>query len=85
MPKTKIAFPRFQSYLISGFNDKTREEELLKLAQKYGLSLQNASPDLFFIESQTPYISIENIRNLKKHIYQKPIKENFKLVVIKQA
>ena len=74
----------FQSYLIVGSQNQSRQksEELLKKAQVK--NLQN-SPDFYLISPEKSSISIEKIRQLKAHIFQKPISAPYKVVIIEQA
>ncbi len=74
----------FQSYLILGTSQKRRDktEELLKAV---GISLDKVSPDLFFISPEKTKLTIEQIRNLKGHIFQKPVSLPYKTVILEEA
>ena len=74
----------FQSYLIIG-DQITRRSEAKDLAKSFGINLLKTSPDIFIIEPQGQFITIDQVRNLKRHIFQKPLKSNFKFVVIEEA
>src|SRR3989344_1853812 len=81
----------FQSYLILGTSEK-RQEELGVLLKNLNLEISPNSPDLFIIETtklsptgKKASISIDEIRNLKKHIFQKPVSFPYKIVIIKDA
>lgn len=78
-------FSVFQSYLIAGPEEEAmRETE--KLAQVFKINIHDkSSPDLFIISPQKAYISIDQIRDLKRHIFQKPVLSKFKFVIIKKA
>ena len=74
----------FQSYLIIG-DQITRRSEAKDLAKSFGINLLKTSPDIFIIEPQGQFITIDQVRNLKRHIFQKPLKSNFKFVIIEEA
>src|SRR3990167_2278896 len=74
----------FQSYLIIG-DQIIRRGETQDLAKSFGINLLKASPDIFIIEPQGQFVTIDQVRNLKRHIFQKPLKSNFKFVVIEEA
>ncbi len=81
----------FQSYLILGTSEK-RQEQIGVLLHDLNLEISPNSPDLFIIETtklsptgNKTSISIDEIRNLKKHIFQKPVSFPFKIVIIKDA
>ena len=74
----------FQSYLIIG-DQIIRRSDTKDLAKSFGINLLKASPDIFIIEPQGQFVTIDQVRNLKRHIFQKPLKSNFKFVVIEEA
>lgn len=81
----------FQSFLIIGTKENRLVERQL-LVEHLGLDLQANSPDVSFIQAaktlsghQNSSISIDQIRILKKHIFQKPVKSKYKLIIIDQA
>lgn len=77
----------FQSYLLLGKPEDTRQHTQ-KLADSAGIRLHPFSPDVFIIgpqEGTNSHISIDQIRELKKHIWQKPFTDKFKFVVIEEA
>lgn len=81
----------FQSYLILGSSGK-RQEQLAVLFHNLNFKASISSPDFFIIENskistsgKQSGISIDEIRNLKKHIFQKPVSAPFKIVIIKDA
>ena len=74
----------FQSYLIIG-DQIARRSETKDLAKSFGINLLKTSPDIFIIEPQGQFITIDQVRNLKRHIFQKPLKSNFKFVIIEEA
>lgn len=81
----------FQSYLVIG-NEVSRRQETKKLAQKYSIDLGLISPDIFTVSPQKTFsrqlassISIDQIRDLKKHIFEKPLKAKYKFVIIENA
>src|SRR3989344_5445821 len=81
---------RFQSFLIVG-QKLSRREETIAQAKHFDIDLGKISPDIFIIAPQTSrydglgHISIEQIRDLKKHIYQKPISQKVKFILIETA
>ena len=77
----------FQSYLLLGKPEDTRRHTQ-KLADSAGIRLYQSSPDVFIISPQkgtNSHISIDQIRELKKHIWQKPFANKFKFLVIEEA
>ncbi len=74
----------FQSYLVLGKGKKSREKTI-SLANSLGISFDFVSPDVFIISPQKNHITIDQIRELKSHIFEKPIAQKFKLVVIEDA
>ena len=75
---------QFQSYLIQGLKE-ARRRKTLALAKLLSIDLEKRSPDLFIISPQNKYISIDEIRDLKRHLFQKPIKDKFKFILIESA
>lgn len=87
----KSVINNFQSYLILGTYEK-RKGQLEILLNNLNLDISQNSPDLFTIETtkmsptgKQALISIDDIRSLKKHIFQKPVSAPFKVVIIKDA
>lgn len=79
--------PSFQCYLIVGDKEQTREVTK-KLAASFGIDIDKTSPDIFIISPQngtSTHISIDQIRTLKKSIFQKPFVGKFKFILITQA
>jgi hypothetical protein len=82
---------RFQSYLFVG-DEAPRRKATLVLAKSLGINLKKPSVDIYLISLQKPlpagrqgHLSIDQIRQLKKHIFQKPIHFSFKFVIVEQA
>lgn len=75
----------FQSYLIIALHSQSARQETIKLAKSFDIDLNKTSPDTFFIKAQKIEISIDQIRELKSHIYQKPVEYQYKFVVIENA
>ncbi len=73
-----------QSYLVLGDSQK-RREKTAKLLKETGINIAKVSPDLFFIAPEKTKISIEQVRNLKSHIFQKPVSLPYKIIVIEEA
>lgn len=61
-----------------------QDQEIKNVADKYKIDPKNAL-DYFEISPQKKEISIGQIRELKRHIYQKPIKAKVKFVAVKNA
>lgn len=73
----------FQSYLIvSRRNVREKTEEILKTK---GLVKIKVSPDIFVISPKKTSISIDEIRNLKNHIFQKPLSLPYKYIIIEDS
>lgn len=73
----------FQSYLIisrTNVRDKT-----LEVLKSNGLPKIKVSPDIFFITPPKNSISIDEVRALKKHIFQKPVSLPYKYIIIEEA
>lgn len=76
---------RFQSYLITALTNESARFETKKLAAALGINLVKVSPDIFFIRAQKQEIGIDQIRDLKAHIYQKPLAYQHKFVIIENS
>lgn len=72
-----------QSYLISGRGDARGQTNLI--AKAVDIDLDLVSPDVYIIKSEKNSISIDEIRDLKGHIFQKPVHKNHKFIVIEEA
>lgn len=75
----------FQSYLIVAPSRDIARQETKKLAKSLGIDIEKASPDVFFITPPKDQILIDQVRDLKSHIFEKPFKEKYKFVVIENA
>lgn len=73
-----------KSFLIIGEQNQS-ETEILKIAREFGFTSLNISPDLLRIVPEKKHISIEQVRNLQSTVYQKPVKQPFKIVIIANA
>lgn len=73
-----------QSFLITT-SGVLKCEEVVNYLQKVGIKIEKNSPDHIFIKAEKKSISIDAIRNLKKHIFQKPVKSTFRLAIIEEA
>ena len=78
-----MPFLKFNSLLLV-CSRLQQDQEIKNLADKYKIGSKNAL-DYFEISPQKKQISIDQIRELKGHIYQKPIKSKIKFVVVKDA
>lgn len=73
----------FQSFLIvSRGNVREKTEEILNTK---GLPKIKVSPDIFIISPKKTSISISEIRNLKNHIFQKPLSLPYKYIIIEES
>ena len=61
-----------------------QNQEIKNLADKFQIDSKNAL-DYFEITPQKKQISIDQIREIKRHIWQKPAKAKVKFVVVKDA
>jgi hypothetical protein len=75
---------KFQCYLILGTENIVREQTEL-LAKSHDINLNKVSPDIFLVSPAKQSISIEEIRNLKKHVFQKPVHLPSKIIIFKEA
>ena len=80
----------FQSYLFVGNTENTREQTQ-KLSKKLAIELVSSSPDITIISPKNlpagrqVSISIDQIRDMKKYIFEKPFSNSYKLVIIENA
>src|SRR3990167_6519322 len=91
MKKTKTVF---QSYLIQGTGDKA-SKEIGNLVKKLDIKISANSPDVLKIapitgdmqsrHSANVSISINQVREIKRLIFQKPLIQKFKIVIIYEA
>lgn len=75
----------FQSYLVLAQSQELRRQCSHQIIKDKNTNPQKTSPDIFVISPQKTAITIDQIRELKKHIFQKPVKEKFKFVTIENA
>lgn len=75
---------KFQCFLIVGSENET-QNETAQIAKQHKINLKNPSPDIFTISPAKQSISIEEVRNLKKHIFQKPVHLPAKIIIFKKA
>lgn len=75
---------RFQCYLILGTENLVQKQTGL-LAKKHNIDLNKTSPDIFYISPTKQSISIEEVRSLKKHIFQRPVHLPSKIIIMKEA
>lgn len=74
----------FQSYLIVG-REEARRQKTTQLAKSLVIDLGKTSPDIFVISPIRTAVTIDQVRDLKRHIFQKPVQDKFKFVLIEQA
>ncbi|HSX18521.1 MAG TPA: hypothetical protein VLE91_00140 [Candidatus Saccharimonadales bacterium] len=75
----------FQSYLIVAPTQQAARTKTQKIAKDLKIDIDKVSPDVFYIRAKKTEISIDQIRELKSHIHQKPLKYSHKFVVIENA
>lgn len=80
-PMTKL----FQSYLIIDPDKSSLRQKTVALAQKFGIDLTLVSPDIFIIAPLKNTLQIDQIRGLKSHIFQKPVKNPYKFIILEDA
>lgn len=85
----KTLAPKFQSYLVIGNQNQQTIEEV---ANKYKVDLTKLSPDISFIkpvktlrDGRQGSISIDQVREMKSQIYQKPVSAKFKIILVENA
>lgn len=75
----------FQSYLILAPSQDIRRQKSDQIIKDQGTNPQKTSPDIFVISPQKTAITIDQVRQLKKHIFQKPVKERYKFAIFEEA
>ena len=75
----------FQSYIVIGNSPQKIREKTIGIAKSQDIDLAKTSPDIFVIAPEKNSITIDQIRNLKSHIFQKPFKEKVKFIIIENA
>lgn len=75
----------FQSYLIYGPTHSVVRAKTADLAQSLGIDLGKASLDTFIISPIKNSVTIDQIRDLKRHIFQKPVSQKYKFILIEAA
>lgn len=74
----------FQSYLITG-SASTRRKRTRELLSKVKINLDQVSPDISVVSPLKQKVTIDQIRNIKTHIFQKPVSLPYKTVIIEEA
>lgn len=74
----------FQSYLIVGREDERRAKTKV-LAARLKFDPKRNRADFFEVSALKDSISIDQIRDLKGHIYKKPLTGLYKLIIIESA
>lgn len=75
----------FQSYLIYAPQHSVVRAKTKDLAQSLGIDLGKASLDTFIISPIKNSVTIDQIRDLKRHIFQKPVSQKYKFILIEAA
>ena len=78
-----MPFLKFKSILLD-CSQLQQDLEIKNLATAFQIDSKNAL-DYFEVTPQKKQISIDQIREIKRHIYQKPVKAKVKFVVFKDA
>lgn len=73
-----------QSYLITGKSQAARDATRMILKNR-GINLDKISPDIFLISPLKNHITIDQIREIKSHIAQKPVAEKYKVIILENA
>src|SRR3990167_5471409 len=85
---TKMPSPapnqKFQCYLILGTENHVKKQTEI-LAKNHNINLNKVSPDIFYVSPLKQSISIDEVRSLKKHIFQKPVHLPSKIIIFKEA
>lgn len=76
---------RFQSYLIYGPQHSVVRAKTGELAQSLGIDLRKVSLDTLIISPIRNSVTIDQIRDLKRHIFQKPLSQKYKFIIIEAA
>lgn len=72
-----------QTFLITGADEKGREEKFEELVGQKVINFSN-NPDFFFVAGENS-IGIDQIRNLERNLSLKPFREERKIALIKEA
>lgn len=80
----KRAPSQFQSFLIVGDGQSARSQTAL-LAKSLAVDLETPSVDIFRISPPKDHVTIDQVRELKNHIFQKPIHLGYKFIIIEHA
>lgn len=75
----------FQSYLICGPSADQVRGKTVDLAKSLGIDLNRVSPDIFIISPIRNSVTIDQVRDLKRHIFQKPVSQKYKFILIEAA
>lgn len=78
-----MSFLKFKSILLISSRPQ-QDQEIKNLADKFQIDSKNTL-DYFEISPQKKQISIDQIREIKRHIWQKPAKAKVKFVAVKDA
>lgn len=63
----------------------TSQAEITKIAKKFGISFPKTSPDTIEVWPEKKHVTIDQVRNLRSSVYQKPVQGKFKLIIVYQA
>lgn len=74
----------FQSYLVLGQFPK-RREATVKLLKETGISISKVSPDISIVAAPKKDVTINQVREIRRTIFQKPVSLPYKIVIIEEA
>ena len=83
--KTPESKSLFQSYLFYGPSQQKVRQSVKDFAKSLRIHLDKVSPDIFIISPIKNSVTIDQVRNLKAHIFQKPVASKFKFILIESA
>lgn len=75
---------KFQSFIVIGKGVNLHKKSA-EIAKQFKVDILKVSPDLSIISPEKKLISIDQIREIKKQIYQKPVAQDYKIIIIQEA
>lgn len=58
------------------------QDEITKIAKKFNISFPKTSPDTIEVWPEKKHVTIDQVRNLRASVYQKPVQNKFKLIIV---
>ncbi|MDO8487118.1 MAG: hypothetical protein Q7S45_02415 [Candidatus Curtissbacteria bacterium] len=74
----------FQSYLVLGDAQKRREATKILLS-KSKINIDKVSPDISIVTAPKKDVTINQVREIRRSIFQKPVSLPYKIVIIEEA